>query len=413
VKDRQSTRREAASRSSAKSFGLLALVAVAVGMSAPMSAVAAYPRGADLQPDGVLSYVAASGRENHVTVTPAGSDYTITDTGVSTITPASPSGLCSYSTSPASATCPAPSSNTIWINVSDGNDSIVLDTSVAIGAKLFGQKGDDQITSRNGTADQISCGNGSSDAVVADALDFLFSDCEAVDDGAPPETTIDPASGPPASTIDTSARFSFSSNESGSTFECSIDGGDFAPCTPSTTYTDLQEGPHSFQVRATDHSGNGLTDQTPAERAWKVETTPPPPSTIDGDAPPVTSSGKQPRPAESLVLIAGRMVKVSRRGFLSVALNCSGSRECAGRVILATSKRVRYSAKRKKVVRLASRKFQIAAGRTKKVRVRISRRKMRLLRRLRRVSTDVTVRDRDRAGRARVGTRTIILKAPR
>jgi hypothetical protein len=133
---------------------------------------------------------------------------------------------------------------------------------------------------------------------------------------------------------------------------------------------------------------------------------------IDEEIAPDESAGTSSRPDESLVLIAGRAVKVSRRGIVSVALNCSGSRDCAGTVILTTSKRVRY-AKRKRVVRLASRKFQIDAGRTKKVRVRISRRKMRLLRRLRRVSTDVTVRDRDRAGRARVGTRTIVLKAPR
>jgi hypothetical protein len=82
-------------------------------------------------------------------------------------------------------------------------------------------------------------------------------------------------------------------------------------------------------------------------------------------------------------------------------------------VILATSKPVRYSRKRKRIVRLASRGFQIGAGRTKRVRVRISRRKMRLLQRLRRIKVDVIVRDRDRAGRARVGTRTIVLKASR
>ncbi len=218
---------------------------------------------------------------------------------------------------------------------------------------------------------------------------------------------------PPAVTTDTSARFSFSSSESGSTFECSVDGGDFASCTPSTTYTDLQEGPHSFQVRAIDHSGHGLTDQTPAERAWTVVTTPPPPVSIDAGPPPASSAGTQPRPAESLVLIAGRAVKVSRRGLVSVALNCSGTRDCAGTVVLSTSKPVRYSAKRKKIVRLGSRKFEIGAGRTKRVRVRISHRKMRLLRRLRRVNADVIVRDRDRAGRARVGTRTIVLKASR
>jgi len=404
---------EAASGWSAKRFGLLAIVALALGMAAPMSAAAAYPSGADLQPGGVFSYVAGPGQANNVTLTSGDGVYTITDTGASTIAPATPSGLCTYATEPASATCPATSTNAIWINASDGSDSIMLDPSIEIGAKLFGGGGDDQITSRDSAPDQVTCGGGSSDAAIADALDFLFSDCEAIDDGAPPETTIDPASGPPAVTTDTSARFSFSSSESGSTFECSVDGGDFASCTPSTTYTDLQEGPHSFQVRAIDHSGHGLTDQTPAERAWTVVTTPPPPVSIDAGPPPASSAGTQPRPAESLVLIAGRAVKVSRRGLVSVALNCSGTRDCAGTVVLSTSKPVRYSAKRKKIVRLGSRKFEIGAGRTKRVRVRISHRKMRLLRRLRRVNADVIVRDRDRAGRARVGTRTIVLKASR
>jgi hypothetical protein len=398
---------EAVSRWSAKRFALFAIV---VGLVAPMSAEAAYPPGADLQSDGTLSYVAGPGEANHVTVTPAGDGYTITDAGVSTVAPATPSGLCTYGTSPASATCPAPSGNAIWIDVSDKSDSIILDPSIAISASLFGGLGKDSVTSRDAAADQVSCGNnppGGKDTVISDALDFVYPDCEFVDDGTPPDTMIDPDSGPPPVTSATSASFSFSSSEPGSTFECSLDGEPFNPCPASTAYSDLSEGPHSLQVKATDHSGHGLTDPTPAERTWTVETTlppppPPPPSTIDGGAPPVTASSAPSRPAESLVLIAGRAVKVSRRGILSVTLNCSGTRDCAGTVVLSTSKPIRYSKKRKKVVRLGSHKFQIGVGRTKKIRVRISRRKMRLLRRLRRVSADVTVHDRDRAGRARV-----------
>ena len=97
-----------------------------------------------------------------------------------------------------------------------------------------------------------------------------------------------------------------------------------------------------------------------------------------------------------------------------MALNCAGGRACAGRVILATSKPIRYSAvQRRRIVRLGSAKFSIPATRTRKVRIRISKAKVKLVRKLRRVPADVIVRDLDRAGRARVSTRTIVLKAPK
>jgi hypothetical protein len=68
--------------------------------------------------------------------------------------------------------------------------------------------------------------------------------------------------------------------------------------------------------------------------------------------------------------------------------------------------------RKKRIVRLGRAKFQIKATRTRRVRIHISRRKMRLLRKLRKVNTDIIVRDRDGAGRARVSSRTIVLKAP-
>ena len=80
-----------------------------------------------------------------------------------------------------------------------------------------------------------------------------------------PNTFID--SGPSGSVTDTSATFSFSANEP-STFQCRLDGGAFAPCTSPTTYTNLTAGSHTFQVAATDSSGN--VDASPAERTWTV-----------------------------------------------------------------------------------------------------------------------------------------------
>ncbi|MGH3370655.1 MAG: Ig-like domain-containing protein, partial [Nocardioidaceae bacterium] len=84
---------------------------------------------------------------------------------------------------------------------------------------------------------------------------------------APPETQID--TGPPTLTSSNSATFTFSANEP-VTFACSLDGAPFSACASGTTYTGLQNGGHSFQVQATDQTGN--TDPTPASWSWQVDT---------------------------------------------------------------------------------------------------------------------------------------------
>jgi large repetitive protein len=85
-------------------------------------------------------------------------------------------------------------------------------------------------------------------------------------DFEPPETTID--SGPTGETTSMSATFGFSSSESGSTFECSLDQATFTSFTSPRQYTGLGVGSHEIRVRATDASGN--TDETPAVRTWTV-----------------------------------------------------------------------------------------------------------------------------------------------
>src|SRR5439155_968720 len=59
----------------------------------------------------------------------------------------------------------------------------------------------------------------------------------------------------------------------GSTFQCALDGGGFAPCASPQTYSALASGNHTFQVRATDPAGN--TDPTPASFTWTVDTAAP------------------------------------------------------------------------------------------------------------------------------------------
>jgi hypothetical protein len=83
-------------------------------------------------------------------------------------------------------------------------------------------------------------------------------------DTAAPDTTI---TSPPPGTS-TSASFTFTSTETNSTFQCSLDGAARAACTSPRTYTALSTGSHTFSVWATDAAGN--TDATAATRTWTV-----------------------------------------------------------------------------------------------------------------------------------------------
>ena len=97
-------------------------------------------------------------------------------------------------------------------------------------------------------------------------------------DSTPPQTTI--TSGPAATTSSTSATFTFTSNEAGSTFECRRNFAAFSPCASPLTYAALADGTHTFEVRATDPSDN--VDLTPATATWSV-------ATNSTDAPPVAN----------------------------------------------------------------------------------------------------------------------------
>jgi large repetitive protein len=90
-------------------------------------------------------------------------------------------------------------------------------------------------------------------------------------DSVAPETTID--SGPPAFSNSTSATFTFSANEAGATFECSLDGAATAPCTSPTTIGPVSPGNHFYFVRARDAAGN--LDPSAASRGWLVDTVAP------------------------------------------------------------------------------------------------------------------------------------------
>jgi hypothetical protein len=103
-------------------------------------------------------------------------------------------------------------------------------------------------------------------------------------DVTPPETSID--AGPADPTNSTTAAFSFSADESGSTFACSLDGASFAACSSPVEYAGLTPGAHELRVEATDRAGNA--DPNPASYFWLVDTTAP--QTVIDSGPGTTAS---------------------------------------------------------------------------------------------------------------------------
>ena len=86
-------------------------------------------------------------------------------------------------------------------------------------------------------------------------------------DTTPPNTTI--TGNPGAVTTSTSATFTFTASQAGSTLACSLDGAEFTSCSSPATFTGLATGSHNFRARATDPAGN--TDPTPAAFGWTIQ----------------------------------------------------------------------------------------------------------------------------------------------
>ncbi|HEV2952175.1 MAG TPA: hypothetical protein VGZ51_08725, partial [Actinomycetota bacterium] len=85
-----------------------------------------------------------------------------------------------------------------------------------------------------------------------------------------PDTTI--VTGPPASSVNTSASFTFSSNDPLADFQCSLDGASFGSCVTPHLIENLPAGNHRLLVRATNDAGT--VDSSPAAYSWTVRPLP-------------------------------------------------------------------------------------------------------------------------------------------
>ncbi|HEX6021030.1 MAG TPA: right-handed parallel beta-helix repeat-containing protein, partial [Solirubrobacter sp.] len=124
-------------------------------------------------------------------------------------------------------------------------------------------------------------------------------DAGAYEYDSPPETVV-VGSGPP---------FTFSSSDPGSTFQCSLDGGPFVPCT-SPWNEPVGPGTHTLVVRAVDPQGQ--VDGTPETRTFVVAGQEPTPA-------PTATATPAPTP------VAGRIV-VAREVRGTVRIRLRGSR---------------------------------------------------------------------------------------
>jgi hypothetical protein len=441
--------------------GRLACLALCLGAFAFLNAAPSFAANAGLADSGAtLSYVAASGELNNVTIAISGTDYVITDSGVASIADA---GGCTVTAppAPAQATCPAAGVTNIHVDLGDGADTLSINDSTA--ARVLARDGAQDTITCTGTgtvgadaADQVTgctadlppdttfvpvpdriASNapdfnvGSSDATGIECrFDGTVSPCTGttladgshtfeaaasdafgtdptpvsqsfVVDTTGPDTVID--SGPPSTSDSNQATFSFFSiGADAAGFQCKLDGGDWQPCTSPSSYRGLTEAPHTFRVRAVDDLGN--VDATEAVVEFTVLRNP------------VSASGLPTgliivRPPASFVLIGGNTVRVSRKRIATVTLNCSGNRDCAGELTLTTAKRIKLSRKRRRYVRLGAATFFVPAPKSATIKIPLTKRAFRIVKKRKRIKTMITVTDKDRVGRTRISTREVFLKA--
>ncbi len=126
-----------------------------------------------------------------------------------------------------------------------GNGSLVFDTSLAGGRQYSATA-----TDPSGNTSEFS---------------QCFTGPAGGGDPLPTQTTI--TAGPVDYTNSSSANFSFTSTAASPSFECSLDGSAFTPCTFPKAYLELSNGPHRFEVK-------DVTDSTPAVWLWTIDTAP-------------------------------------------------------------------------------------------------------------------------------------------
>jgi len=205
---------------------------------------------------------------------------------------------------------------------------------------------------------------------------------ESAPDVTPPTVQIDSA--PPNPSESSTATFTYSANEA-ATFECRLDGGSFAPC-PDTgkTYEGIGNGSHTFEVIAIDEAEN-VSDPAAGYNFDVVlpEEDPPPPTPTDATVPPPPPPPPSTPPPPPGILLAGKVAPVKGAVALLRArcLGQPGAR-CSGALrLVARVRTARAGRRRVRNVVIGRARYGLPAGSARTVRVRLTGRGKRLVRR--------------------------------
>ena len=98
-----------------------------------------------------------------------------------------------------------------------------------------------------------------------------------------PVTSIT-STGPPATTNNTSASFTFAASKLVQGFQCALDGGSFTSCSSPKAHSGLTNGQHTFRVRAISQGGTATAETT---RTWTVDTVAPTATINSGPSGPI------------------------------------------------------------------------------------------------------------------------------
>ena len=153
---------------------------------------------------------------------------------------------------------------------------------------------------------------------------------------AAPQTELTAA--PTATTADTTPTFEFTSRTRGASFECRVDGGDWAACSSPYTTGELPEGPHRVDVRAVDVAG--ARDASPAGDSFTVDVPDPQPPqsqppAIRAEDPPPPAPDTTPPSARIGAASRQRISTVSRKG-LRVSVACAEACRIDARLLVGS-----------------------------------------------------------------------------
>ena len=380
---------------------------------------------------GKLVFTAASGERNNVSVSVSGTTFTLTDTGA----PVTPIGSGCASAGSNTVTCInggwGSSISYAWISTGDGDDAVTISGAIpswidggsgndrlAGGSSkdwLFGNSGDDQLDGGAGT-DSISGGDG------VDTVDYSTRSTgltvtldDRPGDGAAGEydnvrTSVENVLG--GSGNDSITGSAASNALTGGPGDDTLTGAGGDDTIEGGTGADsIDGGDGSDTLRARD----GFSDHVSCGAGT---------DSVDADAVDVLASDCEvPAAAPGTGAVGGALdllpavVRLSHRGTVSLPLSCPAGfgGTCTGTITLTIASRAGASSSttRKKKRIVARKKFKVAAGKTKVLKVRISRngrRRVLLEKRLKCKASAVT---RGADGRSKTAAKKITVKAPK